>query len=89
MTDGTPLLAAYGQVRQNAGLLAASTGSVDGIMAALADRDRGIAIRVAAELRPPLDPGILRTLIAMLVLSRDEESQKRQARRRSSLRTRC
>jgi HEAT repeat protein len=77
MTDGTPLLAAYGQVRQNAGLLAASTGSVDGIMAALADRDRGIAIRVAAELRPPLDPGILRTLIAMLVLSRDEESQKR------------
>jgi hypothetical protein len=77
MTDDTPLLAAYRQVRRNAGLRAASTGRVDGITAALADRDRGIATRVAAELRPPLDPGIIRTLIAMLALSRDEGSQKR------------
>jgi hypothetical protein len=77
MTDDTPLLAAYRQVRRNAGLRAASTGNVDGITAALDDRDRGIATRVAAVLQPPLDPGTIRTLIAMLALSRDEESQKR------------
>jgi hypothetical protein len=49
-------------------------------MAALADRDREIAIRVAAELRPPLDAGIIRRLIAMLALSRDEESQRSHGR---------
>jgi hypothetical protein len=47
MADDTPLVAAYRQVRRNAGLRAASTGTVDGIVAA---RLTGI-VKLRQELR--------------------------------------